>query len=368
MDMIIKLAQSVAEAAAPHADRHDLEGSFATEGITAARDLGYLSAPVPVDFGGHAASTADISGAQRVIARACGSTALASAMHLHVSLAATWRFNRGDKAVEPMLKRVGGEHIIITSTGGNDWTCPSTVATPTEGGWRVSGRKTFASLAPMANVASTFAVIGEPKPGADVIVFGMPLTAEGVSIEETWDAAGMRATGSHDIVLDDVFVSEAQVNARRVWGELDRPLLVASLHAWPVIYSTYLGIAEGLIETIVDSGKLKESCARQLGLADNLLRTASWAIAGVLHDLGPDPDPSIDAFVALQQMKRTVTTVCQDIGTIAAELAGGGAFARRGSIDRMIRDLRAAIYHPFTPEVTLVHAGRHRLGMELAPI
>jgi alkylation response protein AidB-like acyl-CoA dehydrogenase len=56
-------------------------------------------------------------------------------------------------------------------------------------------------------------------------------------------------------------------------------------------------------------------------------------------------------------MKRVVT---------AAELAGGGAYARRGAVDRMIRDLRATLYHPYTPEVTLIHAGRARLGLELA--
>ena len=58
MDTIDKLASAVAEAAAPHADRHDLEGSFVTEGVTAARDLGYLAGPVPAELGGGGASTA----------------------------------------------------------------------------------------------------------------------------------------------------------------------------------------------------------------------------------------------------------------------------------------------------------------------
>jgi alkylation response protein AidB-like acyl-CoA dehydrogenase len=64
-------------------------------------------------------------------------------------------------------------------------------------------------------------------------------------------------------------------------------------------------------------------------------------------------------------MKRTVTVACQEIVPVAAELAGGGAFARRGSIDRMTRDLRAAIYHPYTSEVTLANAGRAKLGLPL---
>lgn len=368
MDTIDKLATAVAEAAAPHADRHDLEGSFVEEGVAAARDVGYLAAPVPAELGGSGALTADMARAQRIIARSCGSTALACSMHMHIVLAAAWRWRRGDSVVEPLLRRVAGEHLVVASTGGNDWTKPSAVAMPVEGGWRVSGRKTFASIAPLANVAATFAVIGAAEPGAPVIAFGLPLKAEGVRIDETWDAAGMRGTGSHDIVLDDVFVGEGQVVARRTWGELDRPLLVASLHAWPVIYSTYLGVAEGLVETILAAGKVRAGAARILGEADFLLRQARWALDGVLADLGDDPDPTVDNFVPLQQMKRSVTLACLEIATLAAELAGGGAYARRGPVDRMIRDLRAAIYHPYTPDTTRLHAGQYRLGLPLDPV
>jgi alkylation response protein AidB-like acyl-CoA dehydrogenase len=67
-------------------------------------------------------------------------------------------------------------------------------------------------------------------------------------------------------------------------------------------------------------------------------------------------------------MKRVVTVACQEIATVAAELAGGGAYARRGAVDRMIRDLRAALYHPYPPETTLLHAGQHRLGLALEPV
>lgn len=369
MENIDKLATAVAEAAAPHAGRHDLEGSFVDEGVAAARDLGYLAAPVPTELGGAGALTADIAGAQRILAKACGSTALACSMHLHVALAAAWRWRRGDTAVEPLLKRIA-DHAVVGSTGGNDWTKPTTVATPVDGGWRVTGRKVFSSISPAADLVATFAVVGAPEPGAEVIVFGLPLTAEGVRIEETWDAAGMRGTGSHDIVVEDVFVSEAQVTARRVWGDLDRPLLVASLHAWPVVYATYLGIAEGLVETVLSSGKVGSgsASARLVGQADFQLRVAGWALQGVLADLGDDPDPTVDNFVALQQMKRAVTLACQEVATVAAEAIGGGAYAKRGAVDRMIRDLRASIHHTFPPETTVLHAGQHRLGLPLDPV
>jgi acyl-CoA dehydrogenase len=365
---ITRLAAQVAEAAAPHADRHDLEGSFVEEGVNAARDLGYLAAPVPEELGGHGALTSDIVDAQQLIARACGSTGLACSMHLHVVLAAAWRWRRGDKVVEPMLRRVAKDRIVVVSTGGNDWTRPTTVATPVEGGWTVTGRKTFASLAPAGDLAATFAVIGSPAPGADVIAFSAPLDAPGVNVEYTWDAAGMRGTGSHDLVFDNVFIAEKQVSARRTWGELDRPLLVASLHAWPVVYATYLGVAQGLAEAALITGKTTAESASQVGLMDFHLRTGRWAIAGALAEIGADPEPSLENFIALQQSKRAVTLACQQVAATATELAGGRAYARRGPIDRMIRDLRAATYHPYPPDTVLLHAGQHRMESPLQPV
>jgi alkylation response protein AidB-like acyl-CoA dehydrogenase len=361
MDRINALAAQVAAAAGPHADRHDLEGSFVTEGVTAARDVGYLAAPVPSKLGGGDALTADMAAAQRIIGRACGSTGLACSMHLHIVLAAAWRWRRGDTVVEPMLRRVTDDRLVVASTGGNDWTNPTAVATPVDGGWLVSGRKTFASIAPAAGAVATFAVVGAPADGAEVLAFGCPVPSGGVTVEETWDAAGMRGTGSHDIVFDEAFIAESQVMGRRQWGVLDRPLLLASLHAWPVIYATYLGVAEGLVAAAIERASARPEHDRLVGLLDAHLRTAGWALDGALAEIGDDPEPTYENFITLQQMKRVVTLACQEVGTLAAELAGGGAYARRGAIDRMTRDLRAALYHPYTPEVTLAMAGRARL-------
>lgn len=360
----MEIAGQIADAAAPHADRHDLEGSFVTEGVEAARDSAYLASPVPVELGGSGARTADIVDAQRVIARACGSTALACSMHLHVVLAAAWRWRRGDEVVEPTLRKVGEDRVVVVSTGGNDWTHPTAVATPVEGGWRVSGRKTFASNSPAGGALATFAVVGEPAAGAEVLAFGCPINAEGVTVEETWDSIGMRGTASHDIVLDEVFVGEGQIIGRRHWGELDRPLLVASLHAWPVIYASYLGVAEGLVEAVLAASKAPHEHARSVGLLDARLRSARWALYGALADLGDDPEPTMEHFITLQQMKWLVTSACREIAALAPEVAGGATYARRGAVDRMTRDLGAAAYHPYPPDKSLSLAGRATLGLD----
>ena len=154
------------------------------------------------------------------------------------------------------------------------------------------------------------------------------------------------------------------VTGKRTWGELDRPLILASVHAWPVVSATYLGVAEGLVDRVLASPRVGPEQARLVGLLDAHIRTARRALRGVVEELGDHPDLSFDNLIAVQQMKRIVAVACQETAVLAAEVAGGSAYAKRGAVDRMTRDLRAAIYHPYSPEATLTLAGRTILGLD----
>jgi len=47
----------------------------------------------------------------------------------------------------------------------------------------------------------------------------------------------------------------------------------------------------------------------------------------------------------------------------AMELAGGASFYRTSPLERAYRDVRAGKYHPLTPDLTLIYAGRLGLGL-----
>ena len=52
----------------------------------------------------------------RELARHCGSTALALAMHAHLLAATVWRWRQG-QPVEPLLKRIAEEETVLISSG-----------------------------------------------------------------------------------------------------------------------------------------------------------------------------------------------------------------------------------------------------------
>src|SRR4051812_24213979 len=106
---------------ATRAEAHDREDSFVAENYAKLREVGAFAAGVPSELGGGGATHAEVCGMVRELARQCGSTGLAFAMHSHLvgTMSATWR--SGNKMPEGMLKRVAAEKLILVSSGASDW-------------------------------------------------------------------------------------------------------------------------------------------------------------------------------------------------------------------------------------------------------
>jgi alkylation response protein AidB-like acyl-CoA dehydrogenase len=365
---VVAWARQLGEQIAPHAARHDREGSFVAEAFEVLKSSGYMALAVPAELGGHGAGIAEVARAQRELAHYCGSTALASSMHQHVVLATAWRYRRGAPGAEATLQKVAEQGLVLVSTGGGDFTRPRGQAVAVEGGFKVSGRKVFASQVPAGDVFSTMFPFDDPEAGRIVLNMAVPVNVDGVSIIDNWDTLGMRGTGSHDVEIRDVFVPEDKVLARRPYGVVDPPLQVIISNAFPVIGAVYLGIAEAArdaaVAVVAGTPRADDpSIQRQVGLMDNRLRVMAWALDGAIATIGDDPQPSLENVVAAMAAKREISIGGIEVCDLAMEVAGGGSYFRTSPIERCYRDIRGAKYHPFTPEQTLVHAGRVCLGL-----
>jgi alkylation response protein AidB-like acyl-CoA dehydrogenase len=363
---LIERAAAVGGQIAGDASRHDVEGTFVEEGLQCLREAGLLALAVPAELGGLGATIRQVTMVQRELAHHCGSTALATSMHQHVVAFTAWRFRRGMPGAEGTLRRVADEGILLVSTGGGDFTHPRGEAIKVDGGYRVSGRKQFASQSNFGDVLSTMFVYEDPEQGRRVLNMAVPVRAEGVTVLDNWDTLGMRGTASNDVVLEDVFVPEDKVVANRPYGVVDPPLQVIASIAMPIISGVYLGVAEAAYEAAVPVARRKAEdpiVQRQVGLMAHRLKVASWALDGSIDEVGDDPDPSVQRFAAVMTAKREIALAGIEVCDIALELGGGPAFFRGSTLERCYRDIRAAKFHPLSPELTLVHGGRLALGL-----
>lgn len=142
----VTIAEGLSERIAAGAERADAEDRFVAENYALLKEAGLVEAGVPRELGGGGADVRELAGMLRVLGRSCGSTALAFAMHTHQVAIPAWRWmHQKVAAVEPLLKRIAADRIVLLSSGGSDWINGSGIARKVEGGFRVSGRKVFTS-------------------------------------------------------------------------------------------------------------------------------------------------------------------------------------------------------------------------------
>jgi alkylation response protein AidB-like acyl-CoA dehydrogenase len=362
---LVARANACGTVLAEHAARHDRDGTWVAESLQTVNDAGLLAIGVPAELGGEGATIAELAAVQRELAHHCGATALATSMHQHVTAFTAWRFRRGLPGAEATLRKILDDHIVLVSTGGGDYTRPRGTAVKVDGGYRVTGRKQFASQSVAGAVMSTMFTYDDPTEGRRVLNVAVPIASEGVSVLDNWDTLGMRGTASNDITLEDVFVPDERVLANRPYDTLDGPLQVISSIAFPIISAAYLGVAEAAYrQAVADvTAPTDPTTQRQIGLMQNRLRIAEWALEGALRTVGDDPQPSMTNVAAVMAAKREIALAGVEVCDIAMEVAGGRAFFKGSPIERAYRDIRAAKFHPLTPEATLLHAGRLALGV-----
>jgi len=362
-----KKAEKIAAAIAEHAAKHDADDSFVTEGFSALEEAGFFTALVPQEFGGGGATISEVADALRIIGAACSSTALAASMHSHIIAVAAWRFKNQGAPTDGLLKRVVAEKLKLVSSGGSDWLSSAGTMEKVEGGYKLTARKAFASGSTVGSLLNTSAVYDDPEAGPTVLHFGAPLKGDGVRIEPTWQTLGMRGTGSDDVVFDGLFIPDAAIAGKRPQGQWHMLFHVISMIAFGLIYSAYLGVAEGARNRALAMARKRPQdplLAQNVGEMENRLLAARLAHRRMIEiaETGtPGPETTSEAM----QCRTLAGQAAIDTVTKAMEVAGGAAFYRKTGLERAFRDIQAARFHPLQEKPQLDLAGRVALGWDI---
>lgn len=356
----IALARELVPALAANAPAHDRDGSFVDDGFALLREHRLLSMLVPSELGGGGATHAEACAVLAELAHGCPSTSLSFSMHSHLVAAQVWRHHRGLPA--PVLQRVADEQLCLISTGASDWLESSGTATRVDGGYRVSARKMPASGCPAGDVLVTSVRWDDAPDGPQVIHCSIPFANGGISIEETWDTLGMRGTGSHTVVVDDVFVPDAAVALVRPAGEWHPVWATVVVAALPLIMSSYVGVAEEAVERVMPFAARRADrpeTVAQVGRTLTRLTAGRDAVAAMIatsDDLRFDNTVE-HADVALRR-KTTAADACIGAVGLCLEIGGGAAYARGPGIERLFRDVHGALYHPLPAAQQEMFTGR----------
>ncbi|MCQ6556745.1 acyl-CoA/acyl-ACP dehydrogenase [Streptomyces sp. C10-9-1] len=350
------------------ARRHDRDGAFPAEVFEGLRASGVLGATVPAELGGLGVSSLhDVCLALTTVAEADASTALALHMQLSRGLTLTheWRYgdDRARALAERLLRGMGsGEAVVCTTVKDAGGGRVVTRLRPApDGGWVLSGRKTLASMAPIAThfvVSARVEVAGVTRSAAAVL----PRRTPGLTVLDNWDGLGMRASGSVDVLLEDCPVGVGDVFLRGPVGELDDAALAGQTVSSITMLGIYVGVAQAARDLVVaeltrrggapSAGVrtlLAETEARLHGLRTTVGGTLSVA-DHLAYDFAGDPvERGRRMMFDFQRAKLMVNRLAPEIVSDCLSVVGGASYSASHPLARLYRDVRAgAFMHPFT--------------------
>jgi indole-3-acetate monooxygenase len=373
---LIEAAREIAPIVRKHSAEAEQERRLSPPVLEALRDTGLLRMNTPRSLGGLETDPVTRALVVEEIARHDS----AAAWTLENPL--DWAFfccRLPDEGAEEIYR--DGADILIAAQFGRPLQ-----ATPANGGYRISGRAPFVSNCYDADwLSSTVLVDQDPSAGSEPEMRMVYFARRDCQIIDTWDAMGMRGTGSNDISVTGLYVPKSRTfpmvpdfePGTHYRGPLYRlPVVGAAASGIP---TPMLGVARRALDEVTElartktpvaaSGLLKEraSAQLQLGRAEAIVRSGrlllldtlseAWrrCLDGEAHSLEQKAD-------LLLAMAHAMSSAVQAV-ELACSIAGTTAFRATSPLERCFRDVQTMRHHVFASDQRYGTFGQVRLGV-----
>jgi alkylation response protein AidB-like acyl-CoA dehydrogenase len=373
----IARAETLAKDFAARATVHDRTASFPFENFRELSEAGLLSLTVPAVHGGAGAGARYTARVIGIVGKADPSTALVLAMHsinhLVMARSPTWPARLSRKLARETVEGIALVNALRVepelgspSRGG----LPATIARRTETGWRLSGHKIYSTGSPILKWYLVWARTdeAEPRVGQFLVPAGLP----GTRIVETWDHHGLRASGSHDVIFEDVVIPlDAEIDVRKPseWRAPD--IAQATVHT-VFVAAIYDGIARAARDWLVTF--LKQRVPASLGAPLATLPRAQEILGAIearlavnarlIDTFARDFDDGLELSTGESNaVKLTVTNNAVAVVEDALSLSGNHGLSRTNPLERHYRDVLCGRVHTPQDDATRIGLGRAALGL-----
>jgi alkylation response protein AidB-like acyl-CoA dehydrogenase len=387
---LLALASSLGcEKFAGRAARWDREASFPFDNYADLREAGLLGICVPKAHGGFGADFTTYVMVAAELGRHCGSTALSFNMHVCSTL---WAGAIADALDMSATQRADHERIrtlhfarIVkegriysqpfseggaAAAGKAPW---GTRAIKVDGGYRVLGKKIFASLSGAADYYGVLCTLeredGEAGTLRDSLYLAVPAKAAGVAVSGEWDPLGMRGTVSRTLTFDNVQVGD---DARLMPEGLYFQAAQRYPHMFATLSPTYMGIAQAAYDFTVSylrgevqgtpPVKRRMYTTKQIAVAQMRVTLEQTRALFLQTAREARVDPDKDARMRLYAAHYTIMENANEICQLAVRTCGGQSMLKSLPLERLYRDSRCgSLMLPWTAELCIDRLGRECL-------
>ena len=374
------LSDALLQACRQRAAGYDRDNKFCQEDFDELKAAGYLKLTLPQEFGGLGYTLNQYTREARRLASYAPATALCLNMHHYwVGTAAdSWR--AGDKSVGFILQDAGKGEVFAAghAEAGNETSIVMSVtkADKVPGGYKFTGRKSFGSLTPVWTRLGLHGMDASDPKNPKVIHGFLSRDTPGVTIKDTWDVMGMRATRSDDTVLEGAFVPDTHIVRAVPAGLGGADYFVLSIFAWALggFGNIYYGLAQRMLELAVEQVKSKGSLAMtrsmahhpevQHGVAEMVMGLE--AVGAQLESVTQDWSNGVqhpDWPIKIVSAKYNAVETAWKIADRALEVSGGFGMFKKSEMERLFRDARAGRFHPANSSLAHELVGKLALGI-----
>ena len=372
--------RQLAEDFATRAALHDREATDPIENYALLRQAGFYALNVPTDLGGWGMGLLGYALAAAELAQGCPATALAFNMHLCMvgplmesPLIGVDVKQRLARLVVHEQKLLAGNFSEPTTSGLLGSPTPSARARRVDGGYRITGRKAFASMLEAADYCAVLAYPDEATSAAAAVLLLVPRSAAGRRVDKVWDTLGMRATRSDALILEDCWVPEEALLLRLDdMGPFQRD---GANWLWGSYTAVYLGVGVAAYKEIVrvvqerrppgytqalayhpDVRRQVAEMSVDLEAARLMLYHAAW--------LSDTQGPLPTTLAALYRAKYLVGEAVARTTRTALTLGGAHALFKTSPLERLFRDGAVAPIQFPPRDFCLASLGIMELGLD----
>ena len=383
------------------AARNDRESRYPFENMEALKSVGVPSMAIHPQFGGPGHNIATRTKVAEVIAYGDPASAACTNMHWSaLDLIGPYAF--GDKNMAALLRDCAENQAMFCGAASApsdelDVTKVGARFRRVEGGWQGSGRAGFATNSAGATYVGTIASVVDDKgelQGRRLLILFVPVGTPGMTINDDWDAMGLRATATNTVLIEEVFVPDRYAIVR----DLDQAQATFTDDEGEVQHMAF-----GLLNLSAGGMQLGH-CRRILDFMAGFLRKrkggiavaikgqvpltradVSWAQSTygrmsfwvrsaemVLYDIAarlsdpkyPQEKRAWISLMALYHVRRMTEEVARE----SFRLAGAHGIVAASPYERMYRDLIAQSAIIFKAPEMEEHLGKAELGMDFDPM
>lgn len=360
-EMIRKLTRQFAETElTPEIlDKIEETGEFPQEILDKMAKVGFFGVKTPVELGGQGA---DNLAYVIMIEEFCRVSAVASLYaNSPNSLAGGPLLLSGNKEQhEKYLKPcVKGEKILafaLTEPGaGSDAGSMTTTAVKDGDYYILNGRKTFITMAPLADYSIIYAKTDMTKGTKGISAFIVDMTLPGVSCGKPENKMGIIGCATSDIVLDNVRVHKSDLLGAEGKGFINAMKTLDGGRMGVAAQS--IGVAQACLEEAIKYAKERKQFGKPLAkfqaisfmLAD--MATKLQAAKELVYNAAILKDNNEEASMACSMAKLFAAEACNEIAAKAVQIHGGYGFMKEYKVERMYRDCRVFTIYEGTSQV-----------------